>query len=249
MDINPILDLAIDQAWVTLGNFPYTRTIVYLNRVKDDFFTVLITAAGEEINWDIWEANSVINQSEYVLPEAASDAEWNLKIDAISISYKWELNEDGSLKYKKARQVSLWNLTRNWNFYRNNQSQEDPIFYVADQSIFIAPTPITDDWAITDGIEIKWIKSIPDYEVAWLASTIKLPYYVHEVLVQGVIPYIHKANKRKTDAFDEKAEYERQRDLAVEKVKNRYTSPLFMNYPNEKEREVDIDSFIINTPA
>jgi hypothetical protein len=28
-----------------------------------------------------------------------------------------------------------------WDYYVNKQSEEDPIFYIADNSVFIAPAP------------------------------------------------------------------------------------------------------------
>jgi len=249
MDVNGVLDLWVDQAHSNLIDFPNTKTIKYLNLIKDDFFAVLITSAWEKWNWDIWETSSVVWQSEYVIPEAASDTEWNLKIDAISISYTWELEDDWSLKYKKARPVEIGNLPQNWNYYRNKQSKEDPIFYIADKSIFIAPAPVTENWAIVDWVQIKWIKSIPDYSVWWTEASIKLPSYLHSVLVTGLAPYIRRSEWNESKGINAQVEYERQRDLAVEKFKNRFTSPLFMNYPDGTGLWLDIDDFITNTPA
>ena len=197
MDVNKILDLAVDQSHTNSTDYPNSRTIDYLNIVKDDFFTVLITAAWEDWNWDIWETDSVVWQNEYVLPEAASDTEGNIKVSRVSISYNWETEDDGSIKYTPARLVKLWNLPKNWNFYTNQQSQLDPIYYVADKSIFIAPAPISSDWAIVDWIQIKWIKSIQDYVVWWNEASIKLPHYLHLILVQGILQYIHRSEWNK----------------------------------------------------
>jgi hypothetical protein len=241
MNSAQIMDMSIDQADVNIIDYPYTRLVKYLNLVKDDFFTYLITWANGEWNWDIWTTTSVASQTEYPLPEAASDTEWNLQINGVSINYDWGTYDEGTFKYKKARLVKLNNLTKNWNYYINNQSKEDPIYYIADKSIFLAPQPDSSQaWA--SRIQLKGIKSIVDYDENTTEPNIKIPLYLHDVLVQGVLPYIHKAEGRKTDAKDERLEYEERRNLAVIKFSNRSQWPTFLNYPDE----VNEDNLIIN---
>lgn len=241
MNSAQIMDMAIDQAEVNITDYPYTRVVKYLNLVKDDFFTYLITWANWDWNWDIWTTASVANQSEYVLPEAASDTEWNLQINWVSISYDGETYDDGNLKYKKASLVKINNLTHHWNYYINNQPKDDPIYYIADKSIFIAPQPDSTQ-AGTSRIELKGIKSIVDYDASTTESNIRIPLYLHDILVQWVLPYIHKAEGRKTDAQAEKKEYEERRDLAVIKFSNRSQWPTFLNYPDE----INEDTLSIN---
>lgn len=246
MDAPAIFTMARELTDTSSTDYPDTRLLPFLNQVKNDLFSYLITWAWEKWNWDEWTTDSVVWQSEYVLPEAASDTEWNLKINSVLINYNGETYDDGSLKYIRAKEVNPEWLRNPWNFYRNKQSKNKPIFYIADKSIFIAPTPVIQDWAITNGIQIKWIKTIVDYTVTTTESNIKIPLYLHDVLVQGLLPYIHRSEWRKDDASFEEKKYEDKRDLAVNKLKNRSTWPHFLNYPDEIESGTDLDDFIIN---
>jgi len=60
MDVTDILDLARDQTSKTATNLPNTTLIKYLNIVKNDFFSYLITAIDENYNWDYFNTDSVI---------------------------------------------------------------------------------------------------------------------------------------------------------------------------------------------
>jgi hypothetical protein len=47
------------------------------------------------------------------------------------------------LKYIKAREVNRQTLEFEWNYYLENQSVDDPIYFIADNSVFIAPVPLS----------------------------------------------------------------------------------------------------------
>ena len=230
MDYAAMWTMARELSNTNDTDFSDTRLLPFFNQVKNDLFSYMITWISEDRNWDIWTTTSVANQSEYVLPEAASDTEWNLKINWVSVCYDGWTYDDWSLKYIKAREVKLQSLTESWNYYRNNQDKGNPIYYVADKSIFIAPQPET--W-LALWIELKGIKSILDYETTTTEANIKIPLYLHDVLVQWVLPYIHRAEWRKDEASFELKEYKDQRNLAVKKFSSRTQSPYYAKYPNE----------------
>jgi len=242
MDAPAIFTMARELTNTNDTDYNNTRLLPFLNQVKNDLFSYLITWAWEDWNWDIWTTNSVVWQTEYVIPEAASDTEWNLKISSININYDWDTYDDWSLKYIRAKEINPAGLPNPWNYYTNNQNKEQPIYYIADQSIFVAPAPI--DWAIANGIELKGIKSIVDYTILTTEPNIWIPLYLHDVLVQWLLPYIHRSEWRKDEASFEIKEYERKRDLAVNKFKNRATWPHFLNYPNEMT--VKSDAYILD---
>lgn len=230
MDAAAIFTMARELSHTNDIDYPDTRLLPFLNVVKDDLFSYMITWLNENQEWDTWEATTVANQSEYVIPEAASDTAWNLKISVVSVNYDGETHNDWRMKYVKAKQVKLWNLAENWNYYINNQSNHEPIFYIADNSIFLAPAPSSSEaWATR--LELKWIRSIIDYATDTTEADIKIPLYLHSVLVQWVLPYIHKSEWVKSEASLEQAEYEKQRDLAVKKFTDRYEWPYYMSYP------------------
>jgi len=233
MDYAAMCVLANEWSNTNSTDFSPTRLLTFFNVVKDDLFSYLITWAQWKWNWDIWTTTSVANQSEYVVPEAASDTEWNLKITWLSINYNGDTEKDWTFKFRKARPVNPQWLPENWNYYTNNQSKEDPIYYVADRSVFIAPHPVT--WeAGSSRIQLKGIKSIPNYTITTSETNIKIPLYLHDTLVKWVLPYIHRAEWKKDEASFEEKNYTEARDLAVIKFTNRSTWPHFMKFPDDQ---------------
>ena len=49
--------------------------------------------------------------------------------------------KSGELVYTPAIEVNPYTLPYDWQYYKQEQSQDKPIYYVADKSIFIAPMP------------------------------------------------------------------------------------------------------------
>ena len=62
-----------------------------------------------------------------------------------------------------------------------------------------------------------------------------IPVDHHEVLVQWILPYIYKAQWKPSEANFEKSEYIRQRTQSVTELSDRNTSPLYLDYPYERE--------------
>jgi hypothetical protein len=116
----------------------------------EDFITEKI---WEWYFWDILSTSTtVIWQSEYTLPVISSwSFNWVPKIESISIKYQDE--------YIKAREVNRVNLDQDLSYYETAQSTYDPFYFIADNSYFIYPAPLT---AITNWIKLYWIKSLAD---------------------------------------------------------------------------------------
>ena len=73
MDASWIFTMARELSNTNSTDFSDTRLLPFLNQVKNDLFSYLITWINEDFNWDLWTTTSVANQSEYILPEAAGD--------------------------------------------------------------------------------------------------------------------------------------------------------------------------------
>ena len=237
MDVADIIDLARDQTHTNSTQFPDAQMLKYLNIVKNNFWSYIVSSISEDYDWDIFTTNTVVWQDEYVLPLMASDTAWSKKVTSVSVNYDNEVYDDGGLKYIKAKPVKLSSLKRNWNYYKNNQDKNFPIYYIADNSIFIAPTPTA---TTTAGIELKWIKKIVDYTIATLEWSMVIPVDHHEVLVQWMLPYIYKAKAQNAEAVSEKQEYIRQRTQSVRELADRNISPLYMDYPIDRESRSEV---------
>ena len=230
MDYRKMAVMARELANVSESDYSDDRLLPFFNAVKDDLWTYIITAIRSNYNWDIWTVwQTVTWATEYNIPEAASDQEWNLKISDIWICYNWDTYSNWKKIYKKAKLVDPTSLKEHWNYYLANQSKDNPIYYIADKSIFIAPAF---DIVLSDAIELSWIKNIPDYTITSTEADIRLPSYLHMDLVQWVLPFIHKSEWRKDDASYEQKIYEQQRTLAGRKFANRKVWPTFLTIPN-----------------
>jgi hypothetical protein len=111
-------------------------------------------------------------------------------------------------------------MPNHWSYYVNNQSEADPIYFTADRSIFIAPAL---SQVVEQGIELRGIKSIIKYTTGTVEANTGIPYYLHKDIILGVIPYIKKAEQLGNDAQAAQAEYERARQVAMDRISNKST--------------------------
>jgi len=244
MDVSEVIDLARDQTHTNDTQFPDAQVLKYLNIVKNNFWSYIVTSINEDYDWDIFTVSTtVVNQSEYQLPVVASDTAWIKKINNISINYDWETYDDGTLKYIKAMEIKPSNLAREWNYYKNNQDSDYPIYYIADNSYFVAPMPTA---AIANWIQVKGIKKIPDYATTTVEADMVIPIDHHDILIQWILPYIYKAQGKNQESASEKQEYIRQRTQATTELADRNLSPILMDYPIDRESPSEILTVTLN---
>lgn len=90
-------------------------------------------------NWDIWLADTVALQDEYTRPPVTSTTVGADYIDSVSVAFSSDTyDETGSLIYVPCR-VATAEEQKDWVRLLEEQSQDDPIYYYSDGSIFIAP--------------------------------------------------------------------------------------------------------------
>lgn len=90
-------------------------------------------------NWDIWLADTVALQDEYTRPPVTSTTVGADYLDSVSVAFSSDTySETGSLIYKPCR-VATAEEQKDWLRLLQEQSQEDPIYFYSDGSIFVAP--------------------------------------------------------------------------------------------------------------
>jgi hypothetical protein len=193
-----------------------TRAYKYLNIAKDRFWSALCTArTGADVSWERWTENIVSGQTEYLLPNVVIDANGIKKIKELGISYDGSTyTTTGKIKYCPARKVDTRNLKHDWYYYEENQSQDSPIYFVSDKSIFIAPYPTS---AVTAGIKLEGVQKITDYTDSTTQAGAVIPEEYHYALVQGALPYFYRKQGKIQQASAEMQEYERiERESLIE---------------------------------
>ena len=233
MDVSDIISLIRDQTHTTDDEFDNDRILKYLNIVKDDFFSTIIVWVNEDYNWDYFKTDTIANQDEYILPDIEVNTIGTKKIKGISINYNGKTYDNGRDKYIKSKEVDLATLDRDWNHYVQNQSEEFPIYFIADNSFFIAPAPKKDR---SNAIILRGIREISDYEYATLWPDLWFPSEYHHILVQWCLPYIYKAQGRNSEVIFEQQEYIRKREQSVFELADRNQSSTYLDYPLDRER-------------
>ena len=225
MNVNEILDMVVDQAHVNTEDYPPTRILKYLNLIKNNFRSVQIAELWEDYEWDIFKADTVADQHEYVLPEMAWSTVGAKKVKSLAIKYDW-------LTYTPAREVKESDQINHWSYYQQHQDKCDPIYYIADNSVFIAPLIKSN---IVDWIELRGLKNIENYAIDWTEASIWFPVDYHDILVQWTMYYVLKSQGKHEEAQLEYSNYKTRRDEAISTMTNRHTGPSFIRYPDESQ--------------
>lgn len=235
MNVSDMYDLAVLQSYSTKSQVTEQDFLRYINIVKDDFFSHLITSVKQDYNWDIFTGDTVWWQTEYTFPQLAVSSDGMLKLRELYISYDDKVYSNWMKQYTKAEEISLDMLEKDWNYYQSEQSVDKPIYFIADNSVFIAPTPKESK---TDALQLKWIKRIRDYTISTTEAETKIPPTHHQTLVQGVLPFIFKRQAKRQEAMTEEWEYIRKRQEAMRMLWERRQGTHIMRYPQQYETNI-----------
>ena len=232
-----IVDQMRRIAKVDTSQYTDANALIDLNTLKDEFWSAIVTTVNEDYNWERWTTSSVALQSEYTLNTVAYNTSGTKVLKWVSINYDAKTySETSTLTYRKAREVNPYTLDIDWDYYVENQSEEDPIYYVADNSFFVAPAPRT---AVTNGIKLTWIRKIPDYTLSTTEADMKIPVDQQNALVYGLV--VHWLMNKWADAGtinDAEARWIRKRTEALKSLETRVETPTFFLYPDQQEVDI-----------
>jgi len=218
---------------VDTSQYTDANALIDLNTLKDSFWSEVVTNIPESYNWDSWKVDNTTLISEYQIPEVAYDTAWAKKLKAISMNYNWDTYTNSGLPiYIPAREVNPATLEHQWNYYAENQSTSDPIYYVADNSYFIAPAFRESN--LSERIKLTWIRKIPDYTLATTEAEMKIPVDQQQALVFWLMIdwYFNKWVDDNT-INNAEARWIRKRDEAISQLSNRVENPTTFELPNE----------------
>lgn len=228
------------------GASTYTQTnfLEDINTVKDKFWSKYVTIFDDDKHYQEWTIDwwTIALQSEYSLKEVATDAEWVKILKSIAVNYNWETyTNTWLLKYITATEVNRDTLPYEWNYYLENQSVDNPIYFLADNSVFIAPVPLTAT-AWSDRLKVTWIRNIQDYLIS--DTDLIIPSDFHWILELWVIPFVLQT-KRVDNWEVQKAQndYIIAETDALNTLWNMKEWPIFMSYPDASINE---DILVLN---
>lgn len=229
------------KAFVDTNQYLQADFLADINMAKDEFWSAIVSRLEEDYNWEKWTTDSVALQSEYTIPTVAYNTAWAKVLKWVSVNYNNENYTNTWAKiYLKARLVNPQSLEFDWDYYVENQSNEDPIYYVADNSFFIAPAPQT---AVTNWIKLTWIRKIPDYTITTTESEMKIPVDFQQVLVYATIPQALMNKWEDENTIQTRLNrYEQKKKEAIQNMSMRVEWPVTMTYPTY----TNTDEIILN---
>lgn len=230
------------RTWVSTSQYSQAQFLLDVNEAKDEFGSAYTAKLNNERNWESWKVDNTSLVSEYTMPEVASDTAWMKVLSWVAVNYTWETYTTTWLpKYTPARLVSPDSLEHEWNYYVENQSTSDPMYMIADDSYFIAPSFRKANLA--DRIKLTWIRKIPDYTIATTEAEMKIPVDFQRLLIWACIPSALMA-KRVDDNTVQKAQndYDSKKITAIHEMSARKEWPITMEYPDQQEN----DDIILN---
>ena len=204
-----------------------------INDVKNKFWSKYVSSTEDDRHYQEWNTTSVDNQSEYTLAEVTTSTEWTKMLKSVAINYDGETYENTwLLKYIQAREVNRNTLQNEWNYYLENQSKEDPIYFIADNSFFISPVPRTTEWGV-NRLKLTWICNIKDYTVSTTQAQMIIPVDYHYVLMLWVIPFALMTKRAdNNEVIKAQNDYNNAETEAIFTLTNRKEWPITMGYPN-----------------
>lgn len=221
------------RTWVSTGQYSQAQFLLDINEAKDEFWSAVVAKLNNDRNWDSWKVDNTTLISEYAMPEVAYDTAWAKVLSWVAVNYTWDTYTTTWLPiYIPARLVSPDSLEHEWNYYVEKQSTNDPMYMIADNSYFIAPS--FREANLSERIKLTWIRKIPDYTIDTTEAELKLPVDFQRLLIWAVMPLALMA-KREDNNIIQKAQndYEGKKTTAIQNMTARKEWPVTMELPNE----------------
>lgn len=142
MTIAELITYTRNQAGASSGNFSDAEMLVYLNIAYHDMENRMASVLDEDYFWDVFTADTVVDQNEYTLQATAAGTEGIKKINRVEV--KRETADD----YNTLLEVdTLSNWKKSDGYMQAKVSTTNPRFEHRDGSIFVYPAP---DSAVTN---------------------------------------------------------------------------------------------------
>ena len=239
-----IVNLALSNTHTKSTQITDANQLLFFNLARHDVAAIIKKDVNEDYFYQIWKVdaedntNATRDNGEYLVPKTtATDIGMNKLIGLAIKAYSTDTY------YTPAREVNIRELLQqhDWDWYMENQPKSDPIYYIADESIFIAPEFKPADLpAVQAGnnqIKLYGIVNLIDLAIDDTADEVLIPDEHHDVIAIGMEKYIYKARGKKKEAFDSMADYKEAVADMVDALTNRDDSFMQAELPDTTNLE------------
>lgn len=203
MSPSEILVKARRDTHLTTTQYSDADGIIDLNVVMKKVINRIISDVDENYFYEIWTTDAVAAQANGEYPLEIEDESGGTYVPGmVKVKSVWiqpvstEVLSDGTTKkYVKCREVDPDQLSEEWGYYLVNQSVDDPIYFIADKSVFIAPQFAAADVGASPNAQIKLygVKSLAEVTAATLETEMPIMDDFHEIFIRGVAAEIQRS--------------------------------------------------------
>ena len=234
MTYNDIVALALTMSHTKSAQVSAANLKTFFNIKRKELANSIIKDVDEEFFFQIWTRDAIADQNngEYPYPEADEDSAGMLKAKGVYVKgYSTDTN------YIKAREVKLADLPYDWDYYLEHQPKSDPIYFIGDNSLFIAPQFESDDLpdSPSGNIQIKLtgIAKFTDLDVGAEDSAILIPDDSHHRIAIGMKELIFRSRNKTNEADRAFSEFEAEKAKMIDELTNRDNSRMIATLPND----------------
>lgn len=234
MTYNEIVSLALTMSHTKEAQVSPANLKTFFNIKRKELGNSIIKDVDEEFFFQIWTRDAIADQDngEYPYPEADHDSAGMLKAKGVYIK---GLSTD--IEHIKAREVKLANLPRDWDWYLDNQPKSDPIYFIGDNSLFIAPQfkPVDLPVPPSGNLQVKLvgIAKFTDLDTGANSDAILIPDDSQHRIAIGMKELIFRARNKTSEANSAFSEFEAEKVKMIDELTNRDNSQMIARMPSD----------------
>lgn len=242
MTVQQIMDLALSNTHTKAAQVNSISLLSWFNIIRKNVGNAIVADVDENFFYNIWKRDAIVNTTanqengEYPYPEADADSAGALKINRVSIK-----GYSTDIYFKPCREVKPQNLPEDWGWYMVNQPKSDPIYFIADESVFIAPefkaADLPDSPSGNAQIKMEGIAKLTDLAADGAASAILIPDDYQHLISLGMEEYIYKSRGKRNEGIASKNSFEFEKSVMIDKLTNRDNSEMIATVPGTANLE------------
>jgi len=234
MTYDNIVALALTMSHTKSAQVSAANLKTFFNIKRKELANVITKDVDEEFFFEIWKRDAIADQAngEYPYPKADAESNGMSKLKSFYIK-----GYSTDLQYTKAREVKLADLPHDWDYYLQYQPKSDPIYFIGDNSFFVAPQFDAADLPDTPSgnaqLKLAGVPKFIDLDAGATAATILIPDDSHHRIAIGMKELIYRSRNKTVEADKAFNEFEAEKSKMVDELTNRDSSQMIATMPND----------------
>ncbi len=219
MDWTQIYNRALRLSNTNANDYTTAQASEDMNIRYQDMVDRIVSITKGDYFWDLGKTDTVVWQSEYVAEKLwISPDDLDIKkVNKVFIKYS-----STDEYFTRVEYVSPNTLEQHPDYYKDNQQERNPFFYIQDTSVFIYPAPTE---VVTWGIELFVIHKPEAIDTDSTEDDIEISAQFHSIIVLWLVAEIFYSQGKINEANDADAKYEEWIQGMVSFLKARYNQP------------------------